>query len=346
MKSIRFLIVFVVFVAACNTKYSNLENGLYAAIQIKKREVLVKLNTEEVPMTVANFVALAEGSHPNLSESEKELPFYNQQIFYRVVPNFMIQTGDPTGTGLGDAGFYFDDEFPSNEQGDLLLKHNLSGIVSMANSGPNTNSTHFFITHKPTPWLDGSHTVFGSVLKGQEVVDIISKGDVINSIEIIRKGEEAEKFNAPVVFLSELEKAEERRKERQQKIALARKLFQQKKGIDSAITTDSGLKILKLNEGTGKKVNPALPTTAHYILYNSDGKKIDASENRGEPIVFTLHKDPLIAGWKEGAITMKEGEKTRLFIPSYLGYGTIGREPLIAPDTDLILEIEILKVGK
>lgn len=346
-----FKIVFVVlimFVSCKSAKYPNLENGLYADIQTNRGDILVKFFYDKVPMTVANFVALSEGTHPKMIDSLKGTPFYDGTKFHRVIKDFMIQGGDRTGTGAGDAGYTFADEFPVDEEGKLLYKHDGPGVLSMANySRPVTNSSQFFITHKATPWLDGGHSVFGRVLQGQSVVDTIQKNDYIKQIEILRIGEEAAKFDAPVVFENELANVEKKEEERKKKLEELKQKYQEEQGINDAITTDSGLKILSLQKGSGKKVNPALPTTAHYTLYLADGRKIDSSLDKGEAFVFTVDDEnfPLIAGWKEGVRTMREGDKVRLFIPSYLGYGDRRVGP-IPPKSDLIFEIEVLKVGK
>ncbi|CAM1363093.1 Peptidylprolyl isomerase [Tenacibaculum sediminilitoris] len=349
MNFFKYLIVFVIIFTSCkSTKYPNLENGLYADIQTNKGDVLVKLFKEGVPMTVANFVCLSEGTHPKMTDSLKGKPFYDGTKFHRVIKDFMIQGGDKTGTGSGDAGYKFADEFPMDEEGELLYKHDGPGTLSMANySRPVTNSSQFFITHKATPWLDRGHSVFGRVLKGQKIVDTIQKNDYIKHVEILRVGKDATKFNAPVVFEQELDNVEKKEEERKKKLEELKQKYQEEKGINEAITTDSGLKILSLKKGEGKKVNPALPTTAHYTLYLADGRKIDSSLDKGEAFVFTVddEKLPLIAGWKEGVKTMREGDKVRLFIPSYLGYGDRRLGP-IPPKSDLIFEIEVLKVGK
>lgn len=346
MKSVKIVFVLAVIFSACKSKYPALENGLYADIQTNKGDILIKLHHNKVPMTVANFVSLAEGNNPKLIDSLQGKPFYNGTKFHRVIKDFMIQGGDPTGTGAGNVGYEFPDEFPLNKEGKLAYTHDKAGVLSMANSGPATNSSQFFITHKDTPWLDGKHSVFGQVQIGQSVVNSIEQNDYINRVDIIRVGDEAKGFDAPKIFSFELENQEKRKAEREKKLEEVRKRFQQKMGIDKAIKTNSGLKVLQLQKGTNKKVNPAQPTTAHYTLYSSDGRKIDSSLDRKIPFTFTLNNDPLITGWKEGASMMHEGEKSRLFIPSYLGYGSVGRPPVIAPNTDLIFEIEIIKVGK
>lgn len=348
MKSLKFLVIFlVVVVASCKSvKYPDLAEGLYADIQTNKGDILIELHPQEVPMTVANFVSLAEGNNPKVNEEFEGKPFYDGLKFHRVIENFMIQGGDPTGTGRGNAGYRFDDEFPLDEKGKLVYRHSSAGILSMANSGPATNSSQFFITHKETPWLDGKHSVFGKVAIGQNIVDTIAKDDYINKVEIIRVGKTAKKFNAPEVFLFELENSEKRAEERKRKIAIAKENLKKELGYYGSTTTDSGLKFLQLQEGNGKKVDPNQPVTVHYTLQDDLGNKIDSSIDRNRPFTFTINTTPLIAGWKEGASMMKEGEKARLFIPSYLGYGEVGRMPVIKPNTDLIFDIEVLKVGK
>ena len=348
MKFYKVLIVVLVLFSACKSvKYPDLENGLYADIQTNRGDILIKLHEQEVPMTVANFVSLAEGDNPKMTDSLKGKPYYNSTKFHRVIKDFMIQGGDITGAGSGNAGYRFGDEFPMNEKGELIYKHDGPGVLSMANSGKATNSSQFFITHKETPWLDGMHTVFGRVLIGQNIVDVIQKNDYIKKLDIIRVGKIAKKFKAPEVFEHELTNEAKREAERNKILEDAKRKFQEDKGINKAVETDSGLKVLKLQTGNGKKVNPAIPTTVHYTLYLSSGKKIASSLDKGEPFTFTVDNPdlPLIAGWKEGVKMMKEGDKSIFFIPYYLGYGENGLGPIVGR-SDLIFEIEVLKVGK
>ena len=201
MRNLTYLFIFFIGFSSCKSlKYNDLKDGLYADLQTNKGDILLKLYAKEVPMTVANFVALAEGTHPKVSASLKGKRYYDGITFHRVMPNFMIQSGDPTGTGRGNAGYKFPDEFPSDSLGNLIYRHDRKGVVSMANSGPKTNSSQFFITHEATPWLDGNHTVFGHVVEGMDVVNDIRGGDGIESVEIVRVGAEAEGFDAVVVF--------------------------------------------------------------------------------------------------------------------------------------------------
>lgn len=162
--------------------------GLYGLMETSKGEIILRLEFEKVPMTVANLVGLAEGTiHSNRREGVR---FYDGLTFHRVISNFMIQGGDPSGNGSGGPGYKFPDEFHKE------LRHNGAGVLSMANSGRNTNGSQFFITHAATPHLNGVHSVFGRVVKGQEVVDVIAQGDKIRRLSIIRAGEQARAFVA------------------------------------------------------------------------------------------------------------------------------------------------------
>ena len=217
------------------------ENSMYAKINTSKGNILIKLEYEKTPLTVANFVALAEGDMKN---NHKEIgePYYNGLKFHRVINEFMIQGGCPEGSGSGDPGYKFADEFHPE------LKHDREGILSMANSGPATNGSQFFITHKETPWLDGKHSVFGHVTEGMDVVNSIVQDDIINTITIIREGSDAEAFNAVTIFSKEQEKTKAINLEKEKKSQEAMKEL-----TKGASKTKSGLayKIIK----KGRKTN-------------------------------------------------------------------------------------------
>lgn len=168
--------------------------GIFAEFNTSKGKITVQLEYQKTPITVANFMTLAEGKNSQITGALKGKPFYDGLKFHRVISDFMIQGGCPKGDGSGDPGYKFDDEFVAD------LKHSGKGILSMANAGPKTNGSQFFITHKATPHLDGRHTVFGHVTSGLDVVDKIVKDDVINTVKIIRIGKDAKKFNAEKVF--------------------------------------------------------------------------------------------------------------------------------------------------
>ncbi len=174
-------------------KKQKMENGLYAELTTSKGVILIKLTPEKTPLTVANFVGLSEGKIKN-DAKPMGTPYYDSLKFHRVIPNFMIQGGDPLGNGTGGPGYRFKDEFVDD------YKFTGPGILAMANAGPATNGSQFFITHKETPWLNNKHTIFGFVVTGQDVVNAIQQGDYILNVKIIRKGKEAKKFKADKVF--------------------------------------------------------------------------------------------------------------------------------------------------
>ncbi|MBL4905579.1 MAG: peptidylprolyl isomerase [Flavobacteriaceae bacterium] len=359
MKNVKtiLLVALVIITAACKTsKYADLEKGMYADIETNKGNIVVKLYFEDLPLTVSNFVSLAEGTNPAVEEAFKGKKYYDGITFHRVMPNFMIQAGDPTGTGSSNPGYTFEDEYPKDDKGVLKYKHDGPGVLSMANygAGTGTNGSQFFITHKDTPWLDSIHSIFGKVEIGQNVVDSILKGDVMKHITIIRIGSKAKSFDAPKVFEDALKKskqakldrvkdAKEIERLRKVKFQIASKSFNKKMGIEKAKETSSGLKILVLKKGSGKKVDGKLPITVNYTLHTADGTPIDTTIGR-EPFTFSIAQS-LIAGWKEGVLTMRVGGKSRFFIPSYLGWGEKGFQSVPA-DADLVFEIEVIKVGK
>jgi peptidylprolyl isomerase len=173
-----------------------MQDGLYARFETNKGDILVRLFQSEVPRTVGNFVGLAEGTRTWRAPDgkEKQSPFYDGLVFHRVIADFMIQGGCPLGKGTGGPGYRFADEINPK------LKHNKPGMLSMANAGPNTNGSQFFITHVETPWLDGKHAVFGEVVDGKDVVDTIQQGDKIKRLKIERIGVAAKGFDAEAAF--------------------------------------------------------------------------------------------------------------------------------------------------
>lgn len=308
-------------------------DGVYAKFETNKGDIYAILEHQKTPLTVANFVGLAEGSIKNKHKAEGT-PYYDGLKFHRVIANFMIQGGCPLGTGTGDPGYKFADEF------DASLKHAVPGILSMANSGPATNGSQFFITHVATPWLDNKHTVFGHVIQGQDIVNAIAQNDTIKSIKILRKGAEAEKFDGAKVFMDEQANAVKKAEEKAAKMAAAAEAMK----LEFPNVTPSGLRYIVEQEGTGKMpASAASKVTVHYTGKFLDGNIFDSSVQRGQPIEFGLNQ--VIKGWTEGVQLMKEGAKYKFFIPYNLAYGEQGYPGAIPPKSDLIFEVELIKVN-
>ena len=309
-----------------------MQDGIYVKITTEKGTILGQLTYKRTPGTVANFVALAEGNLEN-SAKPQGTPYYDGLTFHRVIPDFMVQGGDPAGTGSGGPGYSFDDEFHPE------LKHDKPGVFSMANSGPSSNGSQFFITHVATPWLDNKHTVFGKVVDGQDIVDAVAQNDILESIEIIRVGEAAEKFNAVEAFrvfegsrAKREEEAKKAAKEQMDKIAA---------GYNE---TPSGLRYKVLQEGSGKKAEKGNMVSVHYKGQLLDGQVFDSSYSRKQPIDFQVGVGQVIPGWDEGILLLKVGDKARLVIPSNLAYGSQGAGGVIPPDATLIFDVELMGV--
>jgi FKBP-type peptidyl-prolyl cis-trans isomerase len=316
---------------------TKLKDGLYARFDTSKGDILCSLEFEKTPLTVANFVGLAEGTKDlGGGAKAKGDKFYDGLKFHRVIPDFMVQGGCPLGTGTGGPGYTFPDEI------DPELKHSRPGILSMANSGPGTNGSQFFITHVPTPWLDGKHTVFGHVVSGQDVVNKIQGNDLINSIEIIRVGRAAENFESNQDAFDALLSSFTDRNQEKELEAMEEAIRLIDEQWPDAVTTPSGLKYVVDKEGTGEATPQAgQSVTVHYTGKLMDGKKFDSSYDRGKPIEFTVGKGQVIKGWDEALLGMKKGEKRVLIIPSSLGYGPSGRGP-IPPNATMVFDVELI----
>jgi len=308
-----------------------MNNGIFAKFTTPKGEILVKLEHEKAPGTVGNFVALAEGNLENSAKSQGT-PYYDGLKFHRVIPEFMVQGGCPQGTGTGNPGYKFDDEFHPD------LKHDAPGKLAMANSGPATNGSQFYITHVPTPWLDGKHTVFGTVIDSQDIVDAVAQGDDMK-VEIIRVGADAEAFNAIEAFRT-FEGSREKRE--------AEVKAKQKSLLDSVAAgyeeTKSGLRYQILQKGTGKQATKGANVSVHYKGQLLDGTVFDSSYKRKEPIDFAIGVGQVIAGWDEGIQLLKVGDKARFVIPSHLAYGESGAGGVVPPNATLIFDVELMNV--
>ncbi|MBL4605587.1 MAG: peptidylprolyl isomerase [Flavobacteriaceae bacterium] len=366
MKKVIYVVFLVTIFGACSDNYKDLEDGLYADLETDKGTIIMKLYPEQVPLTVANFVTLAEGTNSMVPDSIKGKRYFDGLGFHRVIPDFIAQGGDPAGTGSGPLpGYKFRNEFNPD------LRHDSKGVVSMANGGGTaTNGSQFFITYKPTPWLDGytntgdlkdcskprtsCHSVFGKVVQGLEVLDSIVKLDVIKKVTIIRKGAKAKEFDAVKVFETEIARGPEIEKARIAKIQGAEKarydkfiekkgVFEAKMDVAKAKKTNSGLKVIIYKKGKGKKFSRSATVSIAYSVYLADGTLIQTKE-ASNPYAFVMDKSPMIAGVTEAILQMREGGKKRLFIPYYLAYGEKGGR--MPPKADLVFDLELVKVGK
>jgi FKBP-type peptidyl-prolyl cis-trans isomerase len=310
-----------------------MEDGIYAKFNTNQGEIVVKLTHKKTPGTVGNFVALAEGDMENNIKAKGE-PYYNGLKFHRVIPDFMIQGGCPQGRGTGDAGYKFEDEFHHD------LRHDTPGVLSMANSGPGSNGSQFFITHVATPWLDNKHTVFGNVETGQEVVDKIAQGDKIETLEIIRVGEEAKNWDALKAFKDFNASGETR---------VAAEKAKQEAELDKVAagfeSTETGLRYKMIQKGDGAKAEKGKKVSVHYEGSLLNGQVFDSSYKRNAPIDFQLGIGQVIPGWDEGISLLQVGDKARFVIPSDLAYGSAGAGGVIPPDATLIFDVELMKVG-
>lgn len=361
------LLVAITLFSCKKEQHTDLPDGLYADIETSKGSITVSLEYTKTPVTVANFVSLAEGKNNFVSPEYKGKLFFDGLKFHRVEPEFVIQGGDPAGNGAGGPGYAFKDEITD-------LKHDKEGTLSMANSGPGTNGSQFFITHVPTPHLDGKHTVFGYVVgNGMETVNKIAVGDDIISVKIIRKGEAAKKFDAAKIFddyfkveaVNQKEKAQldaKRKKETEakNKIVMAEKLADFNALKSKSTKSSTGLTYIITKKGNGKKPANGTEVLINYAGYYETGMLFDSSiraveesygifdaqkvaQNGYRPIPFIMGtKTGLIPGFIEGIEKMKMGDKATFFIPSNLGWGEQGFPPLIEPNTNVIFEVELL----
>ena len=305
--------------------------GIYAKFETSKGIVLLELTYDKTPGTVGNFVSLAEGTLKNDHKGIGE-PYYNGMKFHRVIPDFMVQGGCPQGSGVGGPGYQFDDEFHPD------LKHNKPGTLSMANSGPATNGSQFFITHGKTDWLDGKHTVFGYVYEGQDIINNITQGDTIDSVTIERHGAAAKEWDALKAF-EEFNSSGETR-EQSAIDAVDKAMSTLVKGMKK---TASGLYYLLTKEGEGEHPPKGANVSVHYRGTLVDGTVFDSSYQRDQPLEFSVGVGQVIPGWDEGILLLNKGAAARFVIPSHLGYGAQGAGGVIPADATLIFEVELIK---
>jgi peptidylprolyl isomerase len=346
MKKITAIILFftgVIFImCAVKTNAQQLGDGLFARITTNRGEIVVRLEYQRTPLTVCNFVALAEGK----MNVAKGRGFYDGLTFHRVISkangddqDFMIQGGDPLGNGRGGPGYSFPDEI------DPSLKHDKPGILSMANAGPGTNGSQFFITIVPTPHLDGKHTVFGQVVQGQNVVNTMRQGDKIERVSIIRNGQPANSFRADQENFDRL--CREIDSVNADKIQVQRQSDIEKINADypNAIQSPSGIRYIIIKEGTGAKPASGEAVSVNYTGKLLSGKVFDDSELKGRPLEFQAGTGRVIKGWDETVLDMKTGEKRLVIIPPELAYGDreVGNG-IIPANSFLVFEMELVDI--
>lgn len=351
-KIVALILVAALFVlGGCKKDRPVQKEGMFAVFETSAGSFTCELEFEKMPITVGNFVGLAEGTREftDMATGNKvKRPFYDGIIIHRVVPNFVIQGGDPIGNGTGGPGYYFIDEF------DSTLSHNAAGVLSMANAGPDTNGSQFFITLRPVTELDSKHAVFGRVIDGMDVIANISTVEVdhfakpvedivIRTVKIIRAGKKAEEFDAEKEFAKSAELKAKREEQAITDLANLLKTMQ----IDESkiVNHDSGLRYYVEQEGKGRAVAKGNKIKAHYEGFLANGTKFDSSYDHGSPMEVPIGLGSVIQGWDIGFMGMKEGEKRVLIIPPHLGYGKVQAGP-IPPNSTLIFKVELLEVLK
>ena len=327
-------------------------SGLYAELQMKGGNIVCRLEFERSPIAVASFVGLAEGRFPENADK----PYFDGLNFHRVEPGFVIQGGCPNGDGTGGPGYEFPNEVDSR------LMHDKAGVLSMANAGPDTNGSQFFITLGPAKFLDGGYSVFGSVVSGMERVVKVKKGDVIERVMIHRKGavdfaptwEEFWEMIAQKLGSDEAGPKGAPKKTKKTKLAALLSYIEKNWPNDgrSLQQSDEGLysKILIPGSGQSGEQAGAKQYTLHYSLWvpqpdaakKSSGElllnKVDSSQDRGQPL--SVRPEQVVRGWGLTLPQMRKGEKRILLVPSELGYGRQGHPPVIPKDSYLLFEME------
>ncbi len=333
-----FLLFFLTNPLVLSAQTNNIkEDGLYACIKTTKGEIILALEYEKCPMTTGNFVGLAEGKIPNAAIGKGQ-PYYDGLIFHRVIANFMIQGGDPDGSGSGGPGYKFADEIHPD------LKHTGPGILSMANAGPGTNGSQFFITHKATPWLDGKHTVFGHVIQGQDVVDRIEKGDKMETVTIVKVGIAANKFQGAKTFIKVRKQTQKEQKKKQKK-ALKELAANTKSKYPKAKPTKDGVFVQVNKQGEGKAITKGQKVEIHYTgTFLKDGKKFDSSKDSNKTLPFVVGRGQVIPGLDKGIRSFLKGGSGVIIIPWQMAYGAHGRPPVIPEKADLVFEVEVVNV--
>jgi cyclophilin family peptidyl-prolyl cis-trans isomerase len=361
MKLKPFVILIVWMCAAsimvsANSAEEKYAKGIYAELNTNKGLIVLLLEFKKVPMTTANFVGLAEGTIKN-SALPDGVPYYDGTRFHRVVPNHVIQAGAPGGTDKTSPGYVYPNEiYPG-------LSHNRAGILGMANGGPHTNGSQFYITLSDRSYLDGDYTVFGHVIQGMDVVNNIVQGDIIESVKIVRVGRKAGEFKPDTDSFQKLVKMTEKRvkKEDERKKRKEVKIIQ--RNWPGAIEDENGSKYIIEKEGKGNKPETGTTLKVIYTGQFLDGRLFSSSSEEGKPrpageaesFIFEVGKSRINPGLDAALMDMRKGEKRIVILPAHLAYGTGGfyaREKkgekrfVISPNTTLVYEIELLDIIK
>lgn len=325
------LLVLAVMSISCNENTS----GLYARLNTSRGIIVLELYPDEAPLTVMNFVGLAEG---RLDFANRGGPFYDGLTFHRVIEDFMIQGGDPEGSGRGGPGYSFPDETDNG------LIFDAPGILAMANAGPDTNGSQFFITRVVTDWLNGNHTIFGRVSEGEDVVDAIQQGDKITSVEILRIGSKAAAYTADSKAFRKIEESITARRSAALKDSRKNVMDQiTARWPDAVLDEGTGIYSVIDSEGSGTSPSPGTSISVHYTGSLMDGTVFDISRDRNEPFEFKVGTGQVIPGWDTVLLTMKKGGKRTVILPPEMGYGKAGAGP-IPPNSWLVFDIELLDI--
>lgn len=313
------------------------KDGVFAIMETSRGSIVLELFYDKTPLTVTNFVGLAEGT----LDATKGKHFYDGLTFHRVISDFMIQGGDPEGTGRGGPGYRFADEC----RDDLVFDK--PGYLAMANAGPGTNGSQFFITHVPTDWLNGKHTIFGQVVNedSQKVVNEIKQNDKILKLTIVRQGENAEKFTATQADFDSLVAEASKKAEEAKKAAAAAKIKEVEAKFPGFDKDSNGIYFKTTKEGSGSKIGGKRAVAVEYKGYFVNGQVFDQSKGRG-PLEFTTAGGQMIPGFDIMVQDMKLGEKRTIVLPPSQAYGEGGIPGVIPGGAYIAFDVELTKVKK
>lgn len=321
---------------ACASKGNSMESiknkdGLFAVMETSKGTIVLELYYKDAPLTVCNFVGLAEGS----LDAAAGKKFYDGLKFHRVIKDFMIQGGDPRGNGTGGPGYKFADE-------EVPYKFDEPGYLAMANAGANTNGSQFFITHVPTEWLNGKHTIFGHVVDSdsQKVVNEVAQGDLIKSVIIIRNGEDANNFKCEQSDWDNFSKQATEKAVAAKKAKFKETIELIEKKFPGCEQTVDGIYFKITKEGKGNKAGKGVKVSTDYKGYFLDGTVFDQSKGRG-PLDFTTAIGQMIPGFDIMVQDMKVGESRTCILPPDMAYGERGIPGAIPENSYLVFDITL-----